>query len=64
MKNGEAVKGLIRLKPGMEADQMKSFNGAGEMADYRIPKSVEFVDDFPRTPVGKVQKHSLKAKYL
>ncbi len=64
-KWGEAVKGLIRLKPGMEADQNEIIQWCrGKMADYRIPKSVEFVDDFPRTPVGKVQKNILKAKYL
>ncbi len=64
-KWGEAVKALIRLQPGVEADENEIIQWCrGKMADYRIPKSVEFVDDFPRTPVGKVQKNILKARYL
>ena len=27
---------------------------------YKAPKHVRFVDDLPRTPSGKVQKHKLR----
>ncbi len=29
------------------------------MADYKVPRYVEFVDDFPRTPTGKIQRFVL-----
>jgi long-chain acyl-CoA synthetase len=33
------------------------------MAGYRVPKSVDFVEDYPRTAAGKVQKSVLRKKY-
>jgi fatty-acyl-CoA synthase len=30
------------------------------MANYKAPKYVKFVNDFPMTPTGKVQKFVLK----
>lgn len=63
-KWGESVKALIRLMPDCTADEDEIIDWCqGKMAGYRIPKSVDFVDDYPRTPVGKVQKHILKARY-
>jgi non-ribosomal peptide synthetase component E (peptide arylation enzyme) len=29
------------------------------LAKYKIPKSIRFMQDFPRTPAGKVRKHLL-----
>jgi fatty-acyl-CoA synthase len=33
------------------------------LAGYNTPKDVHFVDEFPRTPVGKIQKHVLRARF-
>lgn len=61
---GESVKALIRLNPGQESTEEEIIGWCkGKMASYRIPKSVEFVDDFPRTAAGKVQKSVLRKKY-
>lgn len=30
------------------------------LAKFKVPDSIEFVEDFPRTPVGKIQKHILR----
>ena len=30
------------------------------LAGYKIPRSIEFVDDLPRTPSGKVLKRELR----
>lgn len=35
---------------------------AALLADYKHPEQVEFVEDLPRTAVGKVQKHHLTAR--
>jgi len=32
-----------------------------KLAGYKIPRTVEFVDELPRNPTGKVQKHLLEA---
>jgi len=61
---GESVKALVRLKPGQEAAPEEIVEWCrGKMADYRIPRSVEFVADFPRTAAGKIQKAELRRQY-
>jgi long-chain acyl-CoA synthetase len=58
---GEAVKAFIGLKPGMTAteDEVKDLC-AGRLADYKVPKYVEFMDSLPRNPAGKVNKPELR----
>lgn len=34
------------------------------LADYKVPKKIIFVDQLPMTPVGKIQKTALKDLYL
>jgi crotonobetaine/carnitine-CoA ligase len=36
---------------------------AERLAGFRVPTSVEFVQELPRTAVGKIQKHVLKARW-
>ncbi|NPU85227.1 MAG: AMP-binding protein [Syntrophaceae bacterium] len=63
-KWGESVKAIIRLEPGKTSTAREIIEWCrGKMAGYRIPKSVDFVDDFPRTAIGKVQKSVLRKKY-
>jgi acyl-CoA synthetase (AMP-forming)/AMP-acid ligase II len=52
--SGEAGDGL--------AAELKSFVRK-HLAGYNTPKAVYFVDEFPRTPVGKIQKHILRHRY-
>ena len=33
----------------------------GQIADYKVPRHVQFVTDFPRTPSGKIKKYELAA---
>ncbi|WP_419825753.1 AMP-binding protein [Sphingomonas sp.] len=33
----------------------------GQIADYKVPRHVRFVEDFPRTPSGKIKKYELAA---
>jgi long-chain acyl-CoA synthetase len=61
---GENVKAIVRLTPGQAATETEIIEWCrGKMASYRIPKSVDFIDDFPRTAAGKVQKSVLRKKY-
>ena len=31
-----------------------------QMANYKVPRKLFVVDDFPRTPLGKIQKFLLR----
>ncbi len=58
---GEAVTAFVRLRRGRRAtgDELIRFCKQ-RMASYKAPKSVRFVDDFPRTPQGKLLKRELR----
>src|SRR6266853_4740604 len=58
---GEQVMVWAKLKPGlnMTPDELRSFS-RGQIMDYKIPHYVKFVDDFPKTVTGKVQKYRMK----
>ena len=60
-KFGEEVCACIRLRSGAQAseDEMREFC-RGQIAHYKIPRFVCFVDTFPMTVTGKVQKHLLR----
>ncbi len=61
---GENVKAIVRLQPGQEATGEDVIAWCkGKMAGYRVPKSIDFVADFPRTAAGKVQKSVLRKAY-
>ena len=58
---GEIVVAWVRLRPGVEAteEEIKSFC-QGQIAYYKIPEHVRFVDHFPATLSGKIQKYKMR----
>lgn len=63
-KWGEKVKALVQLESGSDLDARQIMAIAKErLGSVKAPKSVEFVDDFPRTPVGKIDKKAIRAAY-
>lgn len=60
-KYGEEVGAFIILKEGasLEPEDVRYFC-KGKIARYKIPKYVFFVDSFPLTGSGKIQKYKLK----
>jgi long-chain acyl-CoA synthetase len=61
---GEAAKAFIKLRAGVNAfslDELKAFL-AGKLGKHEIPAALEFVDELPRTPVGKLSRHELRNK--
>lgn len=62
-KYGEELCACIMLRPGMhaDADEIRAFC-SGQIAHYKIPRYVVFVDSFPMTVTGKVQKYLLRAQ--
>ena len=64
---GEAVKAVIVLKPGFAADDSlaQSMQELVKEAKGSVqsPKSVDFVESIPLTPVGKPDKKAVRAQY-
>lgn len=62
---GEEVSAWIKLKSGasMTADELKEYC-KGKIARYKIPHYIAFVEEFPMTASGKVQKFKLRERAL
>ena len=64
---GEEVKAAVELgegvEPGPETEQSILAFCAEHLAKYKCPRTIDFVDDFPRDPNGKVYKRRLRDPY-
>jgi len=61
---GEAVTAVVELNAGQQVDADELIALCKErLGSVKAPKSVEFVASLPRSPVGKVLKKELRAKY-
>lgn len=65
---GEEVKAVVELLPPKRANQqqlraelLKFLDG--RVARYKIPKSIDFMDELPRDPNGKLYKRRLRDPY-
>jgi long-chain acyl-CoA synthetase len=63
-KWGETVIAQVVRRPGAElgAEAVMAF-ARERLAGFKCPRRIEFVEDFPRTPSGKPQKHLIRAGY-
>lgn len=60
---GEAVKAFVVLKPGMSLTLSKiTERFKGQIAGYKRPRYIEFVDRLPRDPIGKLLRRELSAR--
>jgi len=63
-KWGEAVKAVVELNSGQHVSAEELIALCKEkLGSVKAPKSVDFVDALPRSPVGKVLKKDLRARY-
>ena len=61
---GEAVKAVVELQPGKSASAEELIAFCAErLADYKKPRSVDFVDGLPRSPAGKLLKNQIRERY-
>src|SRR6478609_6087479 len=59
---GEAAKAFIKLRDGatpFTLDELRAFL-TGKLGKHELPAALEFVDELPRTPVGKLSRHELR----
>ncbi len=61
---GEEVKAVVKLKPGATATEAELIEFCNQrVAGYKRPRSVDFIDDFPRNVAGKTEKRRLRDRY-
>jgi long-chain acyl-CoA synthetase len=61
---GEELKAVVQLKPDARATADDIIDFCRErVADYKRPRTVDFVDEVPRNPSGKLLKREIRAPY-
>jgi long-chain acyl-CoA synthetase len=64
---GEEVKAVLTLNPGYVgtdelAKDIQAF-ARDHLAGFKVPRSIEFVDELPRSPAGKIQRKKVREPY-
>ncbi len=62
---GEELCAWVKLKPGASAtpEDIRAFC-KGQIAHYKVPRYVKFVDGFPMTVTGKIQKYVMREQMM
>jgi fatty-acyl-CoA synthase len=65
VRYGEELCAWVKLKPGISAtpEDIQDFC-KGQIAHYKIPRYIKFVDAFPMTVTGKVQKFMMREQMV
>jgi fatty-acyl-CoA synthase len=61
VKYGEELMAWVKLRPGasLTGEELRTFC-KGKIATYKIPRYWKFVDAFPMTVTGKIQKYKMR----
>lgn len=61
---GEAAKAFVTLKPGAKPFTLEALRAflTGKLGKHELPGALEFVGELPRTAVGKLSRHELRAR--
>ncbi len=60
---GEAVRAFVVKRGEISTDEIRK-HCQQALARYKVPKQIEFRDELPTTPIGKVLRKDLRAEYL
>ncbi len=62
---GEEICAWVRLRPGVSAneEEIKAFC-RDQIAHYKVPRYIKFVDEFPMTITGKIQKYIMRERMI
>jgi acyl-CoA synthetase (AMP-forming)/AMP-acid ligase II len=61
---GEAVKAVVSLRPGAEAEGQELVSWCRErLAHFKCPRTVDVLPALPRNPTGKILKRELRRPY-
>ena len=57
---GEIIKAVLVIKPSASITDQDVFSYCKEhLADFKTPKIVEFIDEIPKSPLGKILRKAL-----
>ena len=62
-KFGQRLKAVIVKKGSLSEDEVRDYVKSN-LAGYKAPRDVVFVDELPRTSTGKVLKRELQGRVL
>lgn len=63
-KWGEAIIAFVTLRPGVSCEAEDLLRHCeGRIADYKKPRSIVFLDDLPKSSVGKIARRTLREPY-
>ncbi|HLI05131.1 MAG TPA: AMP-binding protein [Ktedonobacteraceae bacterium] len=64
-KYGEEIMAWVKVKPGEQVtgEELREFC-KGQIAHYKIPRYYKFVDSFPMTVTGKIQKFVMREQSI
>jgi len=61
---GSTIRAVVQLKAGEELEEQEVRDFCrGELAGYKIPRTVVLVDELPRSPVGKMLRQKVRELY-
>jgi long-chain acyl-CoA synthetase len=64
---GEEVKSIVQLKPGVAASDETASDliafAKEHLPGFKAPRTIDFIDDLPRLPSGKIQRKMVRAPY-
>ncbi|HEY2709736.1 MAG TPA: AMP-binding protein [Caulobacteraceae bacterium] len=64
---GEEVKSVLTLNPGYVGDDALAKDiqayAREHLAGFKVPRSIEFVEELPRSPAGKIQRKKVREPY-
>jgi long-chain acyl-CoA synthetase len=65
---GEFVQAVVQLMPGVQpgvelAEELRAY-ARGRLAGYKVPRRIDFRDELPRLPTGKLAKRVLRDEFL
>jgi len=62
-KSGELVKAVVvRKDDSLTVDELRE-HCKKELTGYKVPRYIEFVEELPKTNVGKILRRELRDKY-
>jgi len=58
---GETVKAFVSVRPGVDVTEQELIDYCKvNMAAYKYPRSIEFIDELPKTTTGKILRRELR----
>ena len=63
-KWGESVKGFVVLQPDSSLDETEIISySRTQIAGYKCPKTINFIEALPRNPSGKILRRELREPF-